>query len=225
MDDKTNDALSRIKGNFPKTSSQESSWEAMSPEAFELMRRNAESRLRNTGAPVKHLEKKPTRTKQWNDTMDKMTLNLKNGGMMFALIGQRGTGKTQLAVELIRYAVEQENIECKYCSVMEFFMDIKETYRGDYTTRTEAEVIRAYVKPQLLVIDEVQERGATEWEDRLLTYMVDKRYGAFRDTLLISNQTPEMFGNTIGNSILSRLQETGGIVVCDWQSFRATARG
>ena len=52
--------------------------------------------------------------------------------------------------------------------------------------------------------------------------MIYKRYGAMKDTILISNQTPDVFQKAIGSSILSRLQETGAIIQCDWPSFRET---
>jgi len=184
------------------------------------MQRCAQARLVNTGLPVKHLQAKPSTKGEWGDKLIMLTNRLNTGGMMFALIGQRGTGKTQMAAELIRHAVEHEGMECQYRRVMDFFMDIKDTYR-DFTNRTEAEVVTSYVKPQLLVLDEVHERGDSPWENRLLTHALDKRYGASKDTLLISNQKPETFGDTIGNSILSRLQETGAIISCEWPSFRA----
>ncbi len=139
-------------------------------------------------------------------------------GMLFALLGTRGTGKTQMAAELCKIAATK-GIMARYNMAMEFFMELKETYR-QHSERTEADVIRSYCSPQLLILDEVHERGETEWEDRLLTAMIDKRYSALKDTILISNQTPKVFCKTIGNSILSRLHETGGIVVCDWKSFR-----
>jgi hypothetical protein len=60
------------------------------------------------------------------------------------------------------------------------------------------------------VIDECQERGETDWENRLLTYIVDKRYAQLRDTVLISNQTKDQFCKSMGSSIISRMQETGG---------------
>ena len=145
-------------------------------------------------------------------------LNILGSGMTAALIGQRGTGKTQMAVELIRHACFQE-ITSRYKMTMDFFMDLKESY-DNKAIITESEIIKAYISPQLLVLDEIHERGDSSWENRLMTHMINKRYGAMKDTVLISNQTPEVFGKSIGNSILSRLNETGAIIVCNWESFR-----
>ena len=39
------------------------------------------------------------------------------------------------------------------------------------------DVVEAHRKPKLLVIDEFQERGETEWENRQLNHIIDLRYG------------------------------------------------
>ena len=77
-----------------------------------------------------------------------------------------------------------------------------------------------FIHPQLLVIDEAQERGESDWESRMLTHVVDKRYFLQRDTLLISNLKLDEFKASIGTSICSRLIETGGAILADWPSFR-----
>jgi DNA replication protein DnaC len=66
----------------------------------------------------------------------------------------------------------------------------------------------------------MQERGETPWEDRLLTHLIDRRYASEKDTLLITNQSKESFIQSIGPSAASRIVEVGGIVTCDWPSYR-----
>ncbi len=100
---------------------------------------------------------------------------------------------------------------------MGFFLDVKESFGG---SGSEKAVIDAYVKPAVLVLDEMQERGQTPWEDRLLTHLIDRRYAAKKDTLLLSNQTSKQFQEAMGESVVSRILQTGGIAVCDWESFR-----
>ena len=73
------------------------------------------------------------------------------------------------------------------------------------------------------MLDELQERGETPWEDRLLTHVIDRRYAAEKDTLLITNHSKEKFLESIGESVASRLVETGGIVNCSWASYRVKA--
>ena len=141
-------------------------------------------------------------------------------GCLLALLGKRGTGKTQMAVELMRHTCVQGR-SAKYTTAMRFFTAVKDSYKGD---TTESAVLKQYLKPCLLVIDEAQERGETGWEDRLLGSLVDSRYGAMRDTVLVSNLARREFERAIGSSIMSRMSETGGIIECNWPSFRAPAK-
>jgi DNA replication protein DnaC len=141
-------------------------------------------------------------------------------GCIIALIGPRGTGKTQMAIGAIREAAERE-ISFRYCTAMDIFLDIKDSYRKGGSER---DALAAYTKPSLLVVDEMQERGETAWEDRLLTHILDKRYANLKDTILISNQIEKTFLESVGPSVASRISETGGIAVCDWESFREGAK-
>ena len=138
-------------------------------------------------------------------------------GFIIGLIGQRGTGKTQLAVQIAKATAKYGNT-VRYTTAMGFFIDIKETF--DDGKKSERHVIEEHTRPSLLIIDEVQERGQTPWEDRLLTHLIDKRYSSQRDTLIISNQTKETFLSSLGESVASRINETGGVMNCDWASYR-----
>ena len=82
--------------------------------------------------------------------------------------------------------------------------------------------MREYSAPQLVVFDEISIRAETKWEDDAFFSVINKRYAAVRDTILIGNftSTSELVAN-IGASIASRLQETGGVIECNWPSFRA----
>lgn len=139
-------------------------------------------------------------------------------GFLVALIGIRGNGKTQLGAELIRYVTSTAK-PARYASATEFFMDVKASYR-DTAAQAEREVVEGYRKPSLLVLDEAGQRAETEWENRLLFELINKRYADMRDTLLIANQSESEFLTSIGPSLASRMHESGGIIQCDWPSFR-----
>jgi DNA replication protein DnaC len=140
-----------------------------------------------------------------------------SGGCLLALLGPCGPGKTQLAVELIRIACGQGR-RARYRKAIEYLMEIRATYGG--TGRSELDVIANYHEYDLLVLDEIGERGETPWEDRQLGYLCDKRYDYLQATILISNQTRATFNAAVGMRTKDRLIETGGIVECDWPSFR-----
>jgi DNA replication protein DnaC len=119
---------------------------------------------------------------------------------------------------------ETDIARTRYTTAVELFVTIKETY-GDNAQRSERAAIDLFVKPDLLVIDEVQERAGTEWEQRLLSAIVDRRYAGMKDTILVGNLKPDDVRAELGTSIASRAQETGGIYVADWPSFRTRKAG
>jgi DNA replication protein DnaC len=179
----------------------------------------AKELVEESGAPRRQLEQPDLRGDKWHKKLEEIAARL-GTGFLVAFIGGRGPGKTQMAVELIKLAAAG-GMRPKYTTAMEFFIAVKGAYRDDQGTPSEALVIAQYSRPRLLVIDEVQERGATPWEDRLLTHLVDVRYREMRDTILIGNLDLESLRTEVGPSIVSRLIETGGVVQFDWPSFRS----
>ena len=173
--------------------------------------------LKDCGLPKRHSQPIIPHGEKWLEAETKLKAKI-GTGFIIALCGQRGTGKTQLAASLAKECAIQ-NRSSKYITAMEFFLDIKESFRPD-SQSNEKEVIANFARPKLLIIDETQERGETKWEDGLLTHLVDRRYRDEKDTLLISNQNKESFVESIGPSIASRIIETGGIILCNWPSFR-----
>lgn len=174
---------------------------------------------RDWHAPKRHLE---TVVRQNCEAWWKTLLNLStrlNTGFIFALVGPRGPGKTQMGVELMKIQTSQLR-SARYCTALDFFIDLKSCFDTD---RNQRRVLDQYAAPRLLVIDEAQERGETPWEDRMLTYLINRRYNDRKDTLLISNQTAKEFWTAIGPSVASRMSETGSVIECTWPSFREGA--
>lgn len=178
-------------------------------------RQNADAILSKAGLPKRHLMPFIPSGDGWLKIEERLKAR-RGSGFIIALCGPRGTGKTQLATSLAREAASHGK-GSMYQTAMGFFLDIKESFDGK---RSEKDVIARYCATALLILDEMQERGETAWEDRLLTHLIDRRYGAEKDTLLITNQTKESFLQSIGESVASRISETGGIAVCNWPSFR-----
>lgn len=154
--------------------------------------------------------------KEWLSTLERIKSMMERKDFMCSIVGPRGPGKTQMGVELIRDACKR-GIECSYHKVAEVFMRIKEGYRKDMS---EEETLRPFVRISLLVLDEIQERSESDWENRLLTYLIDKRYDSMKPTILIGNLTNTSIIECLGDSIYSRMVETGGIIECKWESFR-----
>jgi len=183
-------------------------------------RRARDQILRRANLPPKHRAAlvQWTPATDWTRAFDALKSKLGLGSQC-ALLGPRGTGKTQLAVELAKVDAEALR-SVRYCSLFEFFLAVKESYHGDDGGLSEARIIAQFAAPSLLILDEAQERGESAWEDHLITYLIDKRYRHEKDTLLISNLVEQHFRDTFRDSIISRVEETGGFIHCTWKSFR-----
>ncbi len=155
----------------------------------------------------------------WKTARDQVVGKV-GGGFLIALLGNRGSGKTQIAQQGVTFATGLGR-SALYVRAMTIFLELRATYSSP--DRTELEVIQKYTAPQLLVIDEIQERGETDFENRILNHLLDTRYGDMTDTLVIGNLQPKAFQNSMGSSISDRLRETGGVIECNWKSFRRPA--
>jgi DNA replication protein DnaC len=149
-------------------------------------------------------------------------------GSLFALWGPRGTGKTQLAVmaamEFPLPILPQENRLPRYVKASDIFREIRGTFKRE-STATEKDVVASFITPLLLIIDEAQERGESDFENITLTHIIDKRYDAMLHTIIISNLRREELGKSLGASIVSRIHETGQDIECNWPSFREKRQG
>jgi len=140
-----------------------------------------------------------------------------DAGVLWALVGGRGSGKTQLATCLARYAVAVGH-KPMYVTAAQLFRKVRATYSN--REASEQQVIDSLTETKLLVIDEFHDRAETPSEARLLNTVIDKRYTQGYLTLMISNETPERFAESIGPSIASRFEEAGEIITVNWASFR-----
>lgn len=165
----------------------------------------------------------------------KMTRRLKSVGAIVALVGERGLGKTTLAA---RFAIETawrnhaESIKetgarymphVIYKKAAKIITRYKSLY-ADYGSLESESLLESLdflcQQQEFLVIDEVHDCDDQKMKTRVLTDLIDRRYAACRDTVLIANQTPDDFAASIGDSVLSRLNENGAILPCSWASFR-----
>lgn len=153
----------------------------------------------------------------WGERLDNLAGKL-GSGFLYGLIGINGTGKSQMGVALIVAAIEKD-ITARFIHAPELMDSIKDVYRADDGS-TVQEQLKQYFSPKLLVIDEVNQSAMTEADVRYLHRIICRRYDDMTDTLLISNDTKPVFQKLIGDRVVSRMIETGGIIECTWPSFR-----
>lgn len=169
-------------------------------------------------APTRHDKAKIDKSGPWGELLDALIKRL-GTGFTVVLFGTNGSGKTQLAVELMRHQIEHRLKSAKFTTSMDFFMQVKATYRQDSKISEEV-VVSAHSKAALLVVDETEKRSESPWENNLLFHLGNRRYNDGKDTVLISNLEREELTAHLGRSLVSRLNETGGMIHCDWPSRR-----
>lgn len=137
----------------------------------------------------------------------------------FAILGDRGRGKTVMAVWL----AEQRRLRGQSPGVYVRSHDLFATIRRAWHPQSQEDewtVLERYRKAPFLVIDEFQERSESEWENRTLVNIVDHRHANILPTVLIANLDAEAFGKSVGASMVDRISQTGGIMQCGWESVR-----
>lgn len=169
-----------------------------------------------TGWPEKyyHAVTTPPTGDEWLAGFEKAKRCVDSNGIL-VLYGKRGNGKTRMAAELALHVGSS-----RYRTAMRFFLEVRATYKKRGET-TELEVMDELIKAKLLILDEIQERGETAFEDRLLTHVIDARYAALRPTVLIANLTKSELAESLGASIVDRARENGKSIEFNWQSYRA----
>lgn len=171
---------------------------------------------------------------EWTAALRRLEARL-GSGMVAALIGPRGVGKTQAAASLIRTAISRAAAQItsvwglpgnKPVAICIRAVDLMRRLKAGFDTEREAsfdDVLAHYERASLLCIDELAELAGSAWERQVLTGLVDARYSARKDTLALANATSQQLSELVGTSIASRMLECGGIIETNWPSFRGNA--
>lgn len=137
------------------------------------------------------------------------------GGIVAGFVGECGTGKSQMAVSLAKYWMHQGKTAL-HVEAMELCGSVKDTFSGDESAK---QVLFRFIRPSLLIIDEVN-RGLSQFDTGLIQRVLSRRYDTLRDTILISNETPDVFAELVGPRVISRINHTGQVHAFTWASFR-----
>lgn len=141
------------------------------------------------------------------------------GGMV--ITGSVGAGKSHLAYG-IGNALLERGYRVMGIDVYELIDLIKERAFNKREGSSEREAIKAFVAGlDLLILDEIGAQLGTEWERLMLFKIINERYKQMLPTILISNIDADGLSDYLGERIVDRMTEGGGMTLTlDWDSYR-----
>lgn len=158
------------------------------------------------------------------------------------IIGKIGTGKTHLAVGIIKELILNRGISCLFYDYRELLKEIQNSYNATVQT-TELDVLRPVFETDVLVLDELGAVKPTEWVWDTVSLILNTRYNDNRTTIITTNfedqpaaavagslsparaaSRVETLGDRIGERMRSRLHEMCRIVSLDGADFRQKFR-
>ena len=157
------------------------------------------------------------------------------------IIGKIGTGKTHLAVGILKELIVNRGISCLFYDYRELLKEIQNSYNSTVQT-TELDVLRPVFETDVLVLDELGAVKPTEWVWDTVSLILNTRYNDNRTTIITTNfeisprrgfgldftrraaSRGETLGDRIGERMRSRLHEMCRIITLEGTDFRQKFR-
>src|ERR1700722_11359382 len=163
-------------------------------------------------------------------------------GKGLLLVGGIGTGKTHLAVGILKELITARSSACLFCDYRELLKQIQNSY-NDSVKVTELQVLRPVFEAEVLVLDELGAVKPSEWVWDTVSLLLNTRYNDNRTTIITTNfadepaasvarslsvslsptraaTREETLGDRIGERMRSRLHEMCRIVKMEGPDFR-----
>lgn len=141
-------------------------------------------------------------------------------GASLILYGNTGNGKTHLGISILKQSIETHATKGIYVRAGKMIDEVKETYNKS-AARKKQEVIESFTSPDLLVLDEIGVQHGSDTEKMILFEILNERYENIKSTVIIGNLDLPGLTEFIGERIIDRMKENGGMAISfDWQSRR-----
>ncbi len=145
---------------------------------------------------------------------------LDNTGKSLIFCGLPGTGKTHLSIGICQRIMRDHKCTALFTTAMKMLRRIKGSWDRN-SEESETEAIRIFVKPDLLVLDEIGIQFGSETEKNLLFDVLNERYEQQKPVILISNLTLDEIKKYLGERVYDRLKEDGAeSIPFKWESHR-----
>ncbi len=163
-------------------------------------------------------------------------------GTGLLIIGKIGTGKTHLAVGILKELILTKGVSSLFYDYRELLKEIQNSYNAAVQT-TELDVLRPVFESDVLVLDELGAVKPTEWVWDTVSLILNTRYNDNRTTIITTNfedqaaagasgslsparaaTRAETLGDRIGERMRSRLHEMCRVVTLDGADFRQKFR-
>lgn len=147
-------------------------------------------------------------------------------GLLF--MGPAGIGKTHLAVGILKELLKSKGADALFVDFQELLRKIVESYVPD-SESTEYRLLEPVLNTELIILDDLGSKKATEWARDTIAYIINHRYNNNMMTIITTNYLDEDVSKTennllaerIGVRIRSRLYEMCERIVMKGDDFRS----
>ena len=170
--------------------------------------------LHNFNAP-------PGRSSTLNSARIVATSSLSSQGIF--LTGPNGTGKTHLAVSILRETLLRYTDSCRFIKIPPLLFEVKQAFKSNFYD-SEDLLIKRFLNYDLLVLDEIGVEKATPWALQTLYLIIDGRSSHLKKTVFTSNLTLQDIEDNLDARFASRIVEMCKIVKVDGEDYRLLSK-
>jgi len=105
-------------------------------------------------------------------------------GLIF--MGPQGTGKTHLAVGIIKQLIRQKSVPCLFCTFPELLKEIQNSYNPISQT-SELALLAPVLETEVLLLDELGAQKPSDWVRDQVAYILNYRYNENKVTIVTTN--------------------------------------
>ena len=128
-------------------------------------------------------------------------------GRNLILCGITGSGKTHLAISVLRYAASKFGKEAVFVTGIDLIEELR-------ANQDDEGLVNKYKTTPILVIDDYGREKQTEWVEKTLFRIFNHRYNEMLPTIITSNLTAKNLQEAISEGLARRIFENADIGYC-----------